>query len=194
MAADVDTLSESARPNMGMRSRVAARSIIWAPVIHGEEVSALLSLQSYRADVFGDWHVQLLQDVATHVGLALANAEHFQAAQIERHRLEALHLLEMGVAGAADERQIAEAVVSAVRAFVDAPILMLAYIDAQGRLTGYSSYPDGEIRALAPVHLDSTRKQAVVLSFPRDMWVNIPHQGWGKLTEAYAGGAANEAE
>jgi LCP family protein required for cell wall assembly len=38
------------------------------------------------------------------------------------------------------------------------------------------------------VHINSARKRAVVLSFPRDLWVDIPHMGWGKLTEAYAGG------
>ncbi|MFN2544853.1 MAG: LCP family protein [Actinomycetota bacterium] len=43
------------------------------------------------------------------------------------------------------------------------------------------------------VHLDSTRKQAVILSFPRDLYVNIPHQGWDKLTSAYAGGPGRVA-
>jgi PAS domain S-box-containing protein len=141
----------------GRHRRIASRSIIWVPVRHGEEITALLSLQSYRADVFDDWHVQVLRDVATHVGLALANADHFSAAQLERHRLEALHMLEMGVAGAADEGQIAEAVVGAVRRYLEAPILMLTYLDAQGRVTGYCSELGQPLRMLPPVSVEWTR-------------------------------------
>src|SRR5262249_31927414 len=48
----------------GRQRRIAARSIIWVPVRHGRETVVLLSLQSYRADVFDDWHAQVLQDVA----------------------------------------------------------------------------------------------------------------------------------
>src|SRR5205807_3276449 len=140
----------------GHHRRVAARSIIWVPVGDGEVTTALLSLQSYRAEVFDDWHVELLQDVATHVGLALANAEHFHAAQTERHRLETLHHLEMGVAGAADEQEIAEAVVRASRRFLNSKIIMLIYLDSQGRLTGYCSVGDQPIRQLPPAAIERT--------------------------------------
>src|SRR5438445_7972012 len=60
----------------------------------------MLSVQSYAERAFDEWHVKLLQDVVAHVSLALANADHFAQAQTERARLEALHLFEMGVAGA----------------------------------------------------------------------------------------------
>jgi LCP family protein required for cell wall assembly len=44
------------------------------------------------------------------------------------------------------------------------------------------------------LHLDPNQKKAVVLSFPRDMWVNIPHQGMGKITSAYEGGPDRVAQ
>ena len=44
------------------------------------------------------------------------------------------------------------------------------------------------------VHLDPREKKAVILSFPRDLWVNIPHQGMGKITSAYEGGADRVAQ
>jgi PAS domain S-box-containing protein len=168
------------------RRRVATRSIIWVPVRHGEEIIALLSIQSYRSDAFDDWHVRVLQDVATHVGLALANADHFRAAQVERHRLEALHMLEMGVAGAADEGQIAEAVVNAVRCYLDAPILMLMYVDSQGRVTGYCHELGQAMRPLAPVSLEWTRffkrmvaeGSTIAEAVPPDLRVPRHQQGW----------------
>jgi K+-sensing histidine kinase KdpD len=141
----------------GTRRRVAARSIIWVPVRRGSETTALLSLQSYRADAFDDWHVQLLEDVGAHVSLALATAEHFQAAQAERRRLEALHMLEMGVAGAGDEQQIADAVFHASGSFLESSQMVLVYLDAQGRLAGFRSEHSAPTEPLPPKPVESTR-------------------------------------
>jgi GAF domain-containing protein len=57
--------------------RLVSRSFVWVPVLSGELITAMLSLQSYHDNAFDDWHVKLLQDVAAHVSLALANADHF---------------------------------------------------------------------------------------------------------------------
>jgi signal transduction histidine kinase len=135
---------------------VATRSFVWVPVMQGENVTALLSVQSYRPGAFGSWHVHLLEDVAAHVSLALANAGHYAAAQEERRRLEALHVLEMGVAGSADEREIAEAVFTAFRSYLEASHYVLAYLDAQGRLTGFGSEDGRPIERLAPQSVDRT--------------------------------------
>lgn len=74
----------------GRSRRVASRSIIWVPVRHGDKITALLSLQSYRADAFNEWHVSLLQDIAAQTALALATARHFEDAQAQRRRLETI--------------------------------------------------------------------------------------------------------
>jgi LCP family protein required for cell wall assembly len=44
------------------------------------------------------------------------------------------------------------------------------------------------------LHLDPRLKKAIVLSFPRDLWVNIPHQGYDKITSAYEGGPDRVAQ
>jgi LCP family protein required for cell wall assembly len=38
------------------------------------------------------------------------------------------------------------------------------------------------------VHTDPRRQEVVVLSFPRDLWVEIPGHGFGKINEAFRGG------
>ncbi len=38
------------------------------------------------------------------------------------------------------------------------------------------------------VRFDPREEKAIVLSFPRDLWVDIPHQGFGKITSAFEGG------
>src|SRR5260370_2840518 len=98
----------------------------------------MLSLQSYRESAFDEWHVEILQGVAAHVSLALANADHFAEAQAERARFEALHVLEMGVAGASDERQIAAAVFGAVHDYTDAPPPVLAPLHGAGNGLGFT--------------------------------------------------------
>jgi PAS domain S-box-containing protein len=170
----------------GRGKRIATRSIVWVPVRHGEQITALLSLQSYRADAFDDWHVQLLQDVAAHVSLALSTASHFDVAQTERSRLEALHALEMAAAGAADERQIAEAVFKALGGPVDASYVALVYLDGQGQLTGYACAPNGEARPLPPRPVEKTHyfrrvlEEATTLSeaTPPDLRSRLPASGW----------------
>jgi len=170
----------------GKRKRIATRSIVWVPVRHGDQITALLSLQSYRADAFDDWHVQLLQDVAAHVSLALSTAAHFQVAQTERRRLEALHVLEMSATGAADEQQIAEAIFKGLGAPVDASYVALVYLDGQGQLSGYACTPTGEARPLPPRPVERThyfrrlQEGGVTLTeeTPPELRTSKPFSGW----------------
>ncbi len=131
--------------------RLISRSFVWVPVLSGDQIAALLSLQSYRESAFDDWHVKLLQDVAAHVSLALANADHFAQAQAERARLEALHILEMGVAGATDEHQIADAIFSVVSEYLDATHMVLAYLDVAGDMAGFIGERGGQVSVVGPV-------------------------------------------
>jgi LCP family protein required for cell wall assembly len=48
----------------------------------------------------------------------------------------------------------------------------------------------GTIRAdtIMLVHTDPALQKAIVLSFPRDLWVDIPGHGWNKINAAFEGG------
>lgn len=48
----------------------------------------------------------------------------------------------------------------------------------------------GEARAdtVMLVHTDPGLQKAIILSFPRDLWVQIPGLGWGKINSAFEGG------
>ncbi|HEV2953074.1 MAG TPA: GAF domain-containing protein [Candidatus Dormibacteraeota bacterium] len=135
---------------------MVSRSLVWVPVLHGDEVSALLSLQSYTRDAFGQEVVQLLEGIAAHVSLALANADHFAAAQTERRRLEALHLIEMGVAGSATERQIAESVIEASVKYVECDLFALCALDSEGQLGGFKFERGQGVARLEPVPIEKT--------------------------------------
>src|SRR5438270_1500390 len=132
-----------------------SRSFVWVPVTSGDRITALMSLQSYRDEAFTEWHVRLLEDLAAHVNLALANAGHFAQAQTERSRLGILHVLALGVAGAADEQQLAEAIFGAVGRYLEATSMLLAYIDVAGQVVGFTGERDGPHGTLGPVPLDN---------------------------------------
>jgi len=139
----------------------------------------MLSLQSYRDAAFDDWHVRLLQDVAAHVSLALANADHFAQAQSERARLEALHVLEMGVAGASDESQIADAVFAAVSDYADASHMVLAYLDAAGNVVGFNGDRGGSAIPFGPIPIEDEPSFRSLI------------EGAGSVVESIAGDAAS---
>ncbi|HEV3405922.1 MAG TPA: GAF domain-containing protein, partial [Candidatus Dormibacteraeota bacterium] len=135
--------------------RRVSRSFVWVPVLGVDQITALLSLQSYTEGAFDDWHVKLLQDIAAHVSLALANADHFAQAQTERARLEALHLLEMGVAASSDERQLADAVFSVVGDYLGSTHMVLAYLDVAGLVAGFAAQRDESATPIGPVAIDA---------------------------------------
>src|SRR5467141_2595102 len=134
--------------------RMISRSFVWVPVLSGDRITAMLSLQSYTEGAFDEWHVTLLQDVAAHVSLALANADHFAQAQTERARLEALHLLEVGVASASDERQLSEAVFAVVADYLGSTHMVLAYVDVAGQVAGFAGAAGEPPTTIGPVAIE----------------------------------------
>ncbi len=135
--------------------RKVSRSFVWVPVLSGERITAMLSLQSYTEGAFDDWHVTLLQDVAAHVSLALANADHFAQAQTERARLEALHNLEMSIAEASDERQLADALFSVGGEYLGSTHMVLAYVDVAGLVSGFAAERGHPAAGIGPVAIDN---------------------------------------
>jgi PAS domain S-box-containing protein len=135
--------------------RRISRSFVWVPVLSGDRITAMLSLQSYKEGAFDESDVRLLQDIAAHVSLALANADHFAQAQTERSRLEALHLLEMGVASAPDERQLSDAVFSVIGDYLGAMHMVLAYVDVAGLVSGFAAEHGQAATPIGPVSIDN---------------------------------------
>jgi len=125
--------------------RQAARSIAWVPAHAAGGVGALLSIQAYRPNAFSENDVKLLEDLAPYVGLALTNADHFEASKAESHRLEALHRVQLGLAGAADPDQVVRAALEGMRFFLPADRLQIELREAGGRSRGVEMTVEGEL-------------------------------------------------
>jgi PAS domain S-box-containing protein len=175
-------------------------SVASVPIKEGGDVSAVLSVRSRQSDAYEQSTLLFLQQVADQVGLALRNAwsyasverqaHHLELAnaalQTERRRLETLHVLETGVAGAADERQITEALFHALRPSVDCSGLLVVYLDARGRLTGFVVRPGSPVRALPPKPVEQTayfkrlaaEARTIVEDTPSDIRDGRASSGW----------------
>ena len=123
----------------------AARSVAWVPVEVGKGRGALLSIQSYAPGAFDEADVRLLEDLAPYVGLALANADHFEATRAERRRVEALHSLQLGVSAAASPEDVARAALEGVRLFLPGDAVKVHLRGSAGAFTPYELGPDGEL-------------------------------------------------
>ena len=58
----------------------------------------------------------------------------------------------------------------------------------QARFGNDKTVPGARSDTIMLVRVDPQEEHAVVLSFPRDLWVHIPGQGMGKITSAVEGG------
>src|SRR4029077_12389659 len=117
-----------------------------------------------------------LQDVAAHVSLALANADHFAQAQTERARLEALHLLEMGVASASDERQLSDAVFAVVGDYLGATHVVLAYVDVAGQVAGFAAAHGEPSTPGGPVAIENTTSFRTMIESGTAVLAAVPHE------------------
>ncbi len=66
--------------------------------------------------------------------------------------------------------------------------------DQQSMFGNQQTVPGQRSDTIMLVHVDARLQKAVVLSFPRDLWVDIPNQGFGKITSAYEGGPIRVAQ
>jgi LCP family protein required for cell wall assembly len=64
----------------------------------------------------------------------------------------------------------------------------------QARFGDQRTVPGARSDTIMLVRLDPRQEHAIVLSFPRDLWVHIPGQGMGKITSAFEGGPDRVAQ
>jgi LCP family protein required for cell wall assembly len=60
--------------------------------------------------------------------------------------------------------------------------------EEQDKYGSNKTVPGRRSDTIMVLHIDPSKEHATVLSFPRDLWVHIPHVGAGKITSAYEEG------
>jgi signal transduction histidine kinase len=90
---------------------VLNESYLGIPILMGNEVTGVISVQSNQRHAFDDGHVRLLTTLAANMGVAIENARLFQAERAQARRQAALFRLSVDIAGANTETEICRRVV-----------------------------------------------------------------------------------
>jgi LCP family protein required for cell wall assembly len=64
----------------------------------------------------------------------------------------------------------------------------------QARFGSAKNVPGARSDTIMLVRLDPRQERAIIVSFPRDLWVRIPGHGMGKITSAFEGGPDRVAQ
>lgn len=97
--------------------RVERRSVslIYAPIVKGDTVIGLLSVQSYAFNAFTDRDVRLIDTIATQAATAIDNARLFDSRARSLQRLTALQRITTGIAGSLDMELVLSAIATGAR-------------------------------------------------------------------------------
>src|SRR5207248_9030734 len=94
----------------------------------------------------------------------------------ERARLEALHVLEMGVASASDERQLADAVFAVVGDYLGATHMVLGYVDVAGLVAGFAAAHGDPSTPIRPVAIESAPFLRRMIEGGTDVVEDVAHE------------------
>ncbi len=125
-------------------------SYLGVPIIAGDEVLGVVSVQSYQQDAFNETHVRLLQGLSTSMSVAIANARLFDETQRLLKETER-RAAELGAVGKVSQALIAEAdfdgtiqlIGNQMRDIFNADIVYVALLDPDSRLIHFP-YQYGE--------------------------------------------------
>jgi PAS domain S-box-containing protein len=120
-------------------------SYLGVPVIVGERVLGLVTVQSYEKNVFHDGHVKLLSTLASSMGVALENARLFAETQRllaetqqRAAELELINQISHAMASELELNALIQLVGEQVRKAFDAEIAYVALLNPE---TGYIEFP-----------------------------------------------------
>ena len=148
------------------------RSFLGVPILLGDEVKGVVSVQSYKENAFGKSDVRLLQTLASSMGVALQNARLFDELQ-ERNRqiTEALEqqtatsdILRVIAGSPTDVRPVLEAVAQNAARLCEAEDALIFRVDGNNlrMVASVGTLPAPALDTLIPIRPDLVMGRAVL--------------------------------
>ncbi|NJD57803.1 MAG: GAF domain-containing protein, partial [Anaerolineae bacterium] len=126
-------------------------SYLGVPIIIGDQVIGVVSVQSYKEYAFQKSHVSLLSTLASSMGVAIANARQFQAEQERVAELQIINSIQQGLAAELDFQAIVDLVGDKLREVFKTPDLGIRWYDEKTNLVHYMySYENGQRLTIPP--------------------------------------------
>ena len=111
------------------------QSYMGVPIIVGERVIGMVSVQSYRPHDFDETSVRLLSTLSTNMGVAIENARLFQAESQRAAELAIINSVQQGLASQLDMQAIYDLVGEKIREIFDAQIVFISTLDQKTKLS-----------------------------------------------------------
>jgi len=146
-------------------------SLMFAPVVKGDQAIGLISAQSYAFSAYGPGDLRLLATIAGQMASAIENARLFQASRRNIERLTTLQRLSTAIAGNLEMETIVPAIVEGARQTLGVDRCAIYLSDGQGGLAEAYAYgfPPEYVPALrralrgpiGPLPLDFSKPQII---------------------------------
>src|SRR6185436_384651 len=131
------------------------KSLLFVPMIVGNEVTGIISLQNLDAEnAFSDSDVRLLSTIAASMSVALENARLFEAEQQRVAELAIINSVQQALASQLDLQKLYELIGEKVRSIFDAQIATIVTYDLAAGLLQHQYYArQGERFDIEPLPL-----------------------------------------
>ena len=138
-----------------------SRSWLGVPMILGEKVVGVISIQSYSRNVFGENEQQLLSTIADTVAVAIENARLYAAEQQRATRLTQMMQLGIELASLREEEKVLDTLVRRVAEIMESTTCTVMLIDAvknEAVLTAQFGLPENAGELYVPLTLPVIRQ------------------------------------
>jgi GAF domain-containing protein/CheY-like chemotaxis protein/tetratricopeptide (TPR) repeat protein len=123
--------------NSPSQERELNESFLGLPIMLGNEVTGVVSVQSYKQNAFGENDVRLLTTLANAMSVALQNAQSFKAEQERVAELQIINSIQQGLASELDFQAIVDLVGDKLRKVFNTPDLSIGWYDEKTNLMHY---------------------------------------------------------
>ena len=129
-------------------------SYLGVPIIAGEKVIGVVSVQDYREHAYDEASVRLLSTLAANMGVAIQNAQLFEAEQQRVAELAVINSIQQGLAAELNFQAIVDLVGDKLREVFKVPDLYIKWIDEKTSLINILyAYEHGQRLALESMPL-----------------------------------------
>jgi PAS domain S-box-containing protein len=138
-----------------------SRSWLGVPMLLGEDVVGVISVQSYSPNAFGERELEFLSTIADTVAIAIENARLYEAEKQRTTRLTQIVKLGIDLASSRQESEVLNTLVKRVAEVMDSTTCTVMLIDSQNNeavLTAQTGLPTSSGKTRVPLTLPAVRK------------------------------------
>lgn len=183
--AEIEEQKRNRPPNMMSADASLMASLLFVPLISGQEVIGIISAQSYRFNVYTPEHISLLTGVAGYVTTAIQKARLFAQIEARVEELSVINEVAQIVAKETNRLALLKAVLTQIQRIMTIDAYFVALYHAADNSIEYPFvFENNHIFITAPEPLDPKSKMNEVLQTSKPILLNWTQEEINKMKEA----------